>query len=61
MKYKVKHAFIILDRNGDVVDWRDTRDAAISVAEEMQQDDEDKISIDRAFESADNQVFMKEG
>lgn len=54
MKYKVKQAFIILDGNGDVIDWRDTRDAAIAVAEEMQQDDEDKMAIDKAFEAADN-------
>ena len=54
MKYKVKQAFIILDGNGDVIDWRDTRDAAIAVAEEMQQDDEDTMAIDKAFEAADN-------
>lgn len=54
MKYRVKQAFMILDGNDDVVDWRDTKEAAEAVAEDMEQDDEDVWEIDKAFEAVDN-------
>ena len=54
MKYRVKPAFIILDGNDDVVDWRDTQEKAEAVAEAIEQDDEDRAAIDKALEAADN-------
>ena len=54
MKYRVKQAFIILDENGDVVDWRDTREEADAVVKDIEQYDQDKQSIDEAFEAAEN-------
>lgn len=54
MKYGVKQAFIVLDRNGDVIDYRDTLEEATALAEDIEQDDEDMRAIDEAFEAAEN-------
>lgn len=42
MKYGVKQAFIVLDRNGDVIDYRDTLEEATALAEDIEQDDENE-------------------
>lgn len=54
MKYRVIQAFIVLDGNGDVVDYRDTLEEATALAEDREQDDEDMRAVNDAFESADN-------
>lgn len=54
MKYRVKQAFIILDDNGDVIDWRETQEEADTAALDMEQDDEDKLSMEKMFEAVDN-------
>lgn len=54
MKYRVKQAFMILDDNGDVIDWRETQEEADTVALDMKQDDEDRLSIEKMFEAVDN-------
>lgn len=54
MKYIIKSAFIILDDNGDVIDYRDTLEAATELVADIEQDNEDRQAIEDAFEAADN-------
>ena len=54
VKYRVKQAFIVLDGNGDVIDYRDTLEEATALAEAIEQDDEDMWAINEAFEAVDN-------
>lgn len=54
MKYRVKQAFVLLDDNSDIVDWRETQEEADTAALDMEQDDEDRLSIEKMFEAVDN-------